>query len=78
MTTGVKASPMKRREAGRAEPIGVADHERERAEHLGAIAEHACLHLDAAGDARQRVAVDRVTDAVEQRLARGARARRRR
>ena len=35
-------------EAGGAEALGVADHERQRAEHLGAIAERSCFHLDVA------------------------------
>ena len=43
-------------------PVGVADHERERAEHLGPIAQNTCLHLERRHHTGQGVAFERLAD----------------
>ena len=43
-------------------PIGVADHERESAEKLGTLAQHACPELDRRPNGREGVAIESLTD----------------
>ncbi len=47
-SAGLDGHRPERGKPDRAQPLGVADHERERAEHLGAIAQHSWLDFDAA------------------------------
>src|SRR3954454_16397438 len=65
-------SGAERGEPAQAHVLDVADHERERPQHLGALAQHAARHRDRLGRAWLGVAVDALAAAAHERRARRA------
>src|SRR2546426_10788606 len=64
----LRSCPRKGRQRPGAQAVGIGDHQRECADHLCAVSELAEQDTDPLSGCRQRVPLDRLPDAPEQRL----------